>query len=116
MSIAPSFNYTYRIDLTVAAYVSGSVSTTTYAFVSKSLKDISSGSTYWPILKSVGNITLAAGELIPTLSIGGFGIDNTIGSFGANRKFSDVLERYTPIEQTVTIYVSEYQTDIDAAT
>ncbi|TXH14224.1 MAG: hypothetical protein E6R03_09720 [Hyphomicrobiaceae bacterium] len=109
-------NYFYRVDITVAQYDAGTTSTKTYSFTNKVLKDSTSLTTYWPILQSVGEVGLIAGETLPTISLSSIQIDNSIGSFGANRKFSDVLERYTPIEQSVIIYVGQVSNDSDTVT
>lgn len=109
-------NYFFRVDLSVLNYDAGTTTTKTYSFVNKALKDSTSIATYWPILKSVGEVSLRAGETLPDVSLSSIEIDNSIGSFGANRKFSDVLQRYTPIEQTVAIYVAEESTSTDTVT
>ena len=54
MTVA-QFNYFYRVDITFARYTGGSsTATTTVSFVNKALKDSTSSTTYWPILKSIG--------------------------------------------------------------
>ncbi len=107
-------NYFYRVDITVITYVSGSTSTKTYSFVNKALKDSSTITTYWPILKSVGETSVAEGETLPNVSLSAIEIDNTIGSFGPNRKFSDVLERYSCTEQSVVLYIGQVSTSSDS--
>lgn len=102
-----AFSYFYRVDLTVATYSGGSTSTKTYSFVNKTLSDSTSLTTYWPILQSVGELSFQAGEIMPVQSFGSVTIDNRRGSFGGNRKFSDVLQRYSPIEQEVVFYVAQ---------
>jgi hypothetical protein len=67
----------------------------------------------WPILESVGEVTLNAGEFIPSTSFSSITIQNYRGSFGADRKFSDVLNRYSIINQTVTFYVGQSDTLTD---
>jgi hypothetical protein len=106
-------NYFYRADFVVAKYESGAVSTKTYSFVNKLLKDSTSIATYWPLLRSVGEVSLRAGETLPEVSLSSIEISNAIGSFGADRKFGDVLQRYSPIEQTVIVYVAEESTSAD---
>jgi hypothetical protein len=116
---APSFNYFYRVELTVVRLGDQIQSGTqtvrtkvskTFNFVSKSLRDAvtpSDRETMVPILESVGEVTLNAGEFLPSTSFSSISIINSRGSFGADRRFSDVLERYTPINQDVTFYVGE---------
>jgi hypothetical protein len=110
---AANYNYFIRIDVILGAHFDGALHSKTYSFVNKSLKDSASVSTYWPILTEIGNITRAAGSPLPVVSIGSFTIKNSIGSFGANRKFSDVLQKYSPIERGVTIYIGEVANDSD---
>lgn len=109
-----SANYNYFTRVTV--FVNSPSGGLEFSFVNKSLKDYSSQHNHWPLLKSVSDITLAAGEYLPTQSFGSVTIDDSIGSLGANRKFSDVLQRYSPIEQYVTVYVSQTDVDVDSTT
>lgn len=125
---SPSFNYFYRVDVTVAqigqAIESGTttvreVNTKTYRFVSKYLRDAATASdreTYIPILLDIGEVTLTAGEILPTASFSTIKIDDSRGSFGADRKFSDILQRYTIIDQPISFYVGESETGTDAPT
>lgn len=69
--------------------------------------------TYWPILTSIGEVTLAAGDILPSASISEIVINNAIGSFGEDRKISDLLERYNIVGQQVTIYIGEATNLID---
>lgn len=107
------FNYFLRADITLATYTAGAKSTITVSCVNKPLKDSSSVATYWPILESVGEVNLQAGEVLPTVSVGSITLRNDIGSFGADRKFSDLLQRYTPTDQDVTVYVGASANDSD---
>lgn len=126
---SPAFNYFYKVEITVARLVLGGIvnGTTgvreieykTFSFVNKPLRDASVAidrEETWPILKTIGEVTLAAGEVLPSVSISSFTIDNTRGSFGANRKFSDILERYSVTNQSVSFYVAQTANDLDAPT
>lgn len=125
---SPSFNYFYRVELTVVRLGDQIQSGTqtvrtkiskTYNFVSKSLRDAISPSdreTMFPILESVGEVSLNAGEFLPSTSFSSISISNHRGSFGADRRFSDVLQRYTAINQTVNFYVGESDNFTDAPT
>lgn len=116
---SPSFNYFYRVELTVARLgdqiQSGTQAvrtkiTKTYNFVNKSLRDAivpSDRETMIPILEAVGEVSLNAGEFLPSTSFSSISIFNYRGSLGADRRFSDVLERYTAVEQNVNFYVGE---------
>ena len=125
---APSFNYFYRVDVTVAqigqTIQSGTTTvrelvTRTYKFVNKELRDATTPSdreTYIPVLRSVGEVTLNSGEFLPTTSFSSITIDDSRGSFGADRKFSDILERFTVIDQPIAFYVGESDNITDAPT
>lgn len=110
---AANFNYFIKADITLASYASGSKTTTTVSVVNKPLKDSAVVGTHWPVLESVGDIVYQAGEFLPSVSAGAIQITNTIGSFGSNRKFSDLLERYTIIDQDVVISIAEVPNDAD---
>jgi hypothetical protein len=109
-----TYNYFIKVDLNAITLVGTTKTTATYSFINKSVKDSVYDGLYWPILKDVGRITRAAGNPLPVVSIGSFTIRNDIGSFGANRKFSDVLQRYSPIEQDVTISIGQVDNDSDS--
>lgn len=126
---APSFNYFYRVDVKVIKLVLGGIKndrlnvreleTRTYKFVNKELRDAitpADRETMFPILDSIGEITLAAGEILPTASLSQISIDNSRGSFGPDRKFSDLLQRYSPINQEVTFYIGSSDNNVDAPT
>lgn len=126
---SPNFNYFYRVELQVAQYTLGGIKndrlsvreliTRTYNFVNKSLRDATTPSdreTYIPILESIGEITLSAGEILPSVSLSSITLDDSRGSFGPDRRFSDLLERFTPIDQPLIIYVGEAPNEIDAPT
>ena len=124
---SPSFNYFYRVEMDVAQYTLGGIKndrlnvreliTRTYNFVNKSLRDAATPSdreTYIPILESIGEITLSAGEILPSVSLSSITLDDSRGSFGPDRRFSDLLERFTLIDQVVSIYLGESQNEVDA--
>lgn len=126
---SPNFNYFYRVELTVADYTLGGIKnsrlnvreliTRTYNFVNKSLIDAITASdreTYIPILQSIGETTLSAGEILPSISLSSISLDDARGSFGPDRRFSDLLERFTIIDQPVNIYLGESQNEVDAPT
>jgi hypothetical protein len=99
----PKFNYWTRIDLTVKSLEDG-VSTKTYSFLSAPSK--TEADKYWELLSTIDELTHSMGDHLPSISGGSFTIRNTINSFGAFRKFSDVLARYTPVDQLVVVYVN----------
>lgn len=58
----------------------------------------------FPILRSISGIGLRMGLYVPDRITGSIVLDNSPDSFGYERKISDLLERYTCIEQTIQIY------------
>jgi len=60
---------------------------------------------YYPLLKEVSNLTEDHDLFMPRSSEGTITIDNDEGSFGYNRKFSDILDYYAIVEQEVIIEV-----------
>ena len=125
---APSFNYFYRVEVTAIRLgdqiQSGTQTirtkvTKTYNFVSKSLRDATTSSdreTMIPILEQVGEVTLNAGEFLPSASFSSISISNYRGSFGADRRFSDILDRYTVVNQPITFYVGQSDNFTDMPT
>lgn len=124
---SPAFNYFYRVELQVAQYTLGGIKSgtqsvrepiiRTYNFVNKELRDAATASdreTYLPILNSVGELTLSAGEILPTVSFSSVELEDSRGSFGPDRRFSDILERFTIIGQPISFYVGESEVDTDA--
>lgn len=126
---SPSFNFFYRVEIQVAQYSLGGIKndrlnvrelvTKTYNFVNKPLRDAATASdreTYIPILQSIGEITLSAGDILPSASVSSISIDDARGSFGPDRRFSDILERFTIIDQPLNIYIGASETEVDAPT
>lgn len=126
---APSLNYFYRVKITVARYVLGGIKndrlnvreleTVTYNFVNKPLIDATTKSdreTYLPLLIDVGEVTIEAGDVLPSISVSSVVLDNSRGSFGYNRKFSDILERYTVTNQPIEFYIGVSDNEVDAPT
>lgn len=67
-----------------------------------------------PLLLDISGLSFTIGQDgFATQSDGAIVINDEAGSFGAERRFSDLLERYTPIQQTIEIYdaLGEINTD-----
>lgn len=124
---SPSVNYFYRVKLVAVEYTLGGIKDERlnvralnefeFNFVNKSLVDAATASdreTYLPILIDIGEITLSAGEVLPTSSLSSITLDNTRGSIGYNRRFSDILERYTIIDQSIEFFIGQSETSLDA--
>lgn len=79
-------------------------STVTYRL---SQKSITGGSnTYYAVLKDVSGLSVAMAGEVPAASSGSLAIDCAPGSFGYERRFVDLFERYTIIDQPVEIFVA----------
>lgn len=61
-------------------------------------------SKYYPLLLSVSSLTYGIGQDgLPSASSGGIELLDTPNSLGENRRFSDLLERYTIVNQSIKI-------------
>lgn len=60
----------------------------------------------WPILKQVGSVGSQMGEFLPTTGTSSITLKNGPSSLGFERRFSDLLERYSIINQQVLVYVA----------
>ncbi len=61
----------------------------------------------FPILTSVDNIGLKLGLVLPDVSRGSITVNNMADSFGSERRFSDLLNRYTIHERDIKIWVAQ---------
>lgn len=95
-------SYWQRVDLTIAKLDDST--TETISFINRSWMDSDFSIEFWPILKNISDIGATMGAYIPGNIATSFSIDNSNGSFGYERKFSDKLELYTAINQTVVVY------------
>lgn len=75
------------------------------SFSVSNVQESTASSVVWPILKSIGSVGVSMGEFMPSSSTSSIVIDNSYGSIGFERKFSDLLERYSIINQPILIYV-----------
>lgn len=60
--------------------------------------------TYYGILKDITGIGSRMGEVLPQSQTGIITIDCSHSSFGFERRFCDLFERYSPIDQQVIVY------------
>ncbi len=94
----------YYISITLKSLIDGST-TKTVKLSNRPIIDETDGATvYFPILKAINNIGSQAGDYIPSAVRGTVVLDNSPSSFGYERRFSDLLERYTILGQPVAIY------------
>lgn len=61
---------------------------------------------YFPLLKGLSRLGVEHDRLGPTSFTGYIEVLDSIGSFGAERKISDILQRYTVHDQPISIYVA----------
>jgi len=61
----------------------------------------------FPILQSVDNLGLRLGVVLPEATRGSITLSNIYDSFGSERRFSDLLNRYTIVERDVKIWVAQ---------
>lgn len=106
-------NCFYRVDITLAAF---NLPQRTISLVNKTLKDSASLVQFWPILLDVGEVSFTASDVLPTLSLSSITIDNRRGRFGANRRFQDILQRYSVIDLPVTVYFGLVDNTTDTVT
>ena len=103
----PTQEVSHWITLSLALIHKTDLTTTTVVFSNKATLDPGNsdnvGGGALPLI--IGGISIGSSsdrEMILGDS-GSLKIDNSIGSFGVNRKFSDLLERYEIIDQAITL-------------
>lgn len=110
---SPNINIWFRVDITLKHLQDQTSKVITVT--SRPLRGENPHETF-PILDSINGLGLAAGQSgMPTSSTGSVVLVDTFESFGAERRFFDLLERYTPIEQTVQVYATQTALDDNAA-
>jgi len=60
---------------------------------------------YYPIIKSIGEVGSSVGDFLPEAISSSIILDNSPNSFGFERRFSDLLDRYTIINQQIQIAI-----------
>lgn len=90
-----------KIDVTLKLKTDATTSETV-SFTNRPIYNVDTGE-YWPIITAISDIGVAMGNFVPAATNTSFTIDNAPGSFGWQRKFSDKLQRYTCIDQDVTV-------------
>lgn len=97
-----SNSFYFRIDLTIRL-LDDPDTTETIKFTNRAIYNTDT-TEYWPLITQISDIGVQMGNFTPANTNNSFQIDNTFGSFGWRRKFSDKLERYTAIDQDVVFY------------
>lgn len=83
----------------------------TYYLSNRPIIDDTNVGRYVPIVKSIGALGSRMGSLFPESTSATITLDDSPGSYGYERRFSDLLDRQTPIQQTIKIYLA--QTELD---
>lgn len=106
--VMPSIDYTVAIKITLASRAAAAV-TQDIVIANRAYlgNNPFSAQFVYPILLSCSDIGAEADLYLPAVDSGEFTIDDSVGSFGYQRKFSDLLERYTVHEQAIRIYLVE---------
>ena len=99
----PSFDYIIGVKFVLTGRVSGSK--TIWVTTRPNLGTTLSTYPYWPIILSVSELGIELDEYLPRQATGSIVLDNSSGSVGFGRKFSDYLQRYTIIDQDVEVYL-----------
>lgn len=97
-----SLSFWFRADITLLLK-SDYTTTATYKLTNREVFN-TDGVVYYPLISALNDIGTQLTNYIPADINSSFTIRNDAGSFGFKRKFSDLLDRYTPIDQAVTLY------------
>lgn len=95
----------FRVDVVFKLLADGTT-TKTMKFINRSAKGEST--LYWPLLKSIDGCGLEVGQDgMPVQSTGTINIVDPFESLGEERRAFDILERYTPVNQSVSVYAAQ---------
>lgn len=94
----------YYVQIVLKSLVDGTTTKTVKLSNRPIIEEATGATVYYPILKSIDNIGSELGQYIPQPHSGTIVIDNSPHSFGYERRFSDLLERYTVTGAAITIY------------
>lgn len=98
----PNINTYIKASITLRHKKTGALKTITLIN-----REYSSNIDAFPLLISIDSIGLKLSGNIPEGSRGSITVDNSPSSFGSERRFSDLLNRYTMIEQPVKVWIAE---------
>lgn len=94
----------FYVDLTLINISSGA--TTTIKLCNRPILDDTSR-TFWPLLKAITGLGVQSAGPLPSVVTGQLVIDNSENSYAWERKFSDLLQNWTPVDQAVKIYTAD---------
>lgn len=105
---APETSHWIKANVTLKH--KATLATKTLSFVNRAeIEDVSSDS--WPLLVDISNLGVASDRVSILPQSGSIRLIDSIGSFGVDRKFSDLLERYEIRNQTIEILYDQTTTD-----
>lgn len=93
----------FYVEITLKDKTTGA--STSYKFSQRPIIDDST--VYIPILKEIPGLGGRVDQYLPAPATGSIILNDARGSFGFERRFSDLLQRYSIIDQTVKIYAAE---------
>lgn len=104
---APSLSHWLKVDLTLKH--KEDLSTKTISLTNRvEIGDTSSD--HWPLLLSINGIGTSSDDVSVLANAGSIIINDELGSFGVERKFSDLLNRYVVIDQDIEILYATTET------
>lgn len=68
---------------------------------------------HFPLLDSITGVGFVSGEFLPQSARAVINVNNSIASFGSERRFSDLLEYKTLIDQVVSIEVADISMGVE---
>ena len=108
MTTSPALNNFFYVKMKLLCIADGTKKT----IYLSSRPAISDTTTYFfPLLLSMSGLGQVVGKTVPAASQGEISILDTFESFGYERKFSDLLQRYTINDQTIEGYAAQTQLD-----
>ena len=108
----PNLQQWQYIELTMKDKSSGTSST--YYLSNRAIIDDTNVGRYFPLIKSIGSLGSRMGTFLPESTSATITLDDSPGSYGYERRFSDLLERQTPIQQSIKIYLAQTElTDLN---
>jgi hypothetical protein len=112
----PAKDYFTGAKLTFKAFADPTDTKTVWVIDRPVLDSNSYGTYYWPLIKEISEIGIEMDEFLPKELETSLRLDNKIGSFGKGYRLSDLLARYTLIEQRIEIYMKAVAIGANAVT
>jgi hypothetical protein len=112
----PAKDYFTGAKLTFKAFADPTDTKTVWVIDRPVLDANSYGTYYWPLIKEISEIGIEMDEFLPKELETSLRLNNEIGSFGKGYRLSDLLARYTLIEQRIEIYMKAVAIGANAVT